>query len=284
MDIIKRVNRKYKQNFTRDSKFYRWQQPHYFLDEKDGIFFVGGKEDSASSVEDIYHRPVREVWANSLKDPGLGVTYGYCQDFARYGPYNLEIMLNDVLDAGGKLYRREGTFDDAWYLTIPRGKKIPIGIHKGDVELAKLGVAYNRALNELGINTCIYLLDWPHDESEIPEAILCERINRKCGAPKYRLEYALEDLRPQRFEWLLKEDVVVKTGVDYAPTKLRVVQLKSKGKLEKRKVIACLMLNVLLRHPEIETLEVSREVKDYLEPLLKGVNLTRHHFLASNKS
>jgi hypothetical protein len=283
MDVIKTVNSTYGTEFTPKSKFYRWQHPYYFLDMKGELFFVAGNPNSAAEIENIYiNGKPRIIRANNLKDPGLGVLDCFSTSFGAEGNLNLEMMLGDVLDIGGRLYSYQMAGPNVWYLTIPKGETIPVKINKGNLEVAKLGVAYNRALRDLGIDSHIYLRDFIQD-GEPRKAFFSKRMNGLPQPPISSLEYYLEGLKPRRSEVVLQDDAFVNIGVKPAPTKIRVSNLKAKGKLDPKKVTSCLVLNVLLRHPEIKTIEGDKDVAEYLRPFLEGVDLNGYNFYSSSE-
>jgi hypothetical protein len=258
MDVIANINKLYKQKFTRDSLFYRWQHPHHFIDEKDGKFFVTGNPHSNAAVDDIYKKPVRHNFrATSLDDPvGLGVLDCPAADFRVEGPLNLEIRLGDALDIGGKLYLYLMCGPNSWYITIPKGQRLPAMIFKGDMDLAKLGVAYNRVLNS--VDAVINVVDWLEDDSNFFKVLFYQRKNEECKRPPYQTDFTIE------------QDGMIS-----------IQKYRPAGRLDEAQIIGASVLNILMKHPELKGANLPMDAKALLEPVLDKLNVSRYQLSTS---
>ena len=233
MDVIAEINRRYNQTFTPESRFYRWTSALAIKDFQEDTFFVEGYEHSNASVDDFYRKPIRRnLRSTDLEHPGLGVTDCPAADFRVHGPLNIEMKLGDVLERGGKMYLYLSSGANCWYLTVPKGKKLPIQLEQGDPLLAKLGVVYNRIVGET--DPSIKLHEWKQESTPFWLSTLYRKIGKNCERQPSLIEYSFDtDLLA------LRKKVIVE-GTDEAMALGSVVS------------------RILLKHPEISRIVIPR--------------------------
>lgn len=107
------------ENFTENTKFYRYVLPEHIEQIEDNIYDVTANDEATEMIEDHYDSG-HLIMAKNI-GPGLAFTIDFNTEYKADNRICIELKLKDILDQGGKIYEDKSSYEEGtWFFTIPK--------------------------------------------------------------------------------------------------------------------------------------------------------------------
>lgn len=240
-----------KQGWAKDKEFFRAMGPLFIVGKNANQFLIEGNPCSTVAVSDPYNG-ISRTRASALPEPGINVTDYPSMGYRHHERLFVKIKLFAILDAGGLPYPDVGSTDrQSWYLTIPRGKTIPVEIVEGSTYLANIGVAVNEIERRIGGEIDLYEWNFRVKDWDIPPFDAFRAVFQK----------KLDDthfVQSGGFHYNVDGQIL---------RILEIPQEKNGGS-----IVDASILNILLKHPDISEIILPGNILQKVDVFLRGIS------------